>query len=972
MPSVPHILRLRRRRRDSHERSFSTRSGQIGLGCSALLGIAFAISLVLLTTSYALLARDLPNPETLPHLLEPPDGLLLNPTRIYDRSGVHLILSLEDEAVSRNEYLTFTGSASESIPEHLVNATIAISEPQLWSGFGFSLRGLLQGSHPTLAQRLTANLLLWDEPAGLRRSLRERLLAAQITARFGREKILEWYLNSADYGRLAYGADAAARLYLDKPAARLTLAEAALLAAVSETPALNPLDAPVTAFERQKAVLQAMFGRGDITAEEYLSASEEEISVRQAVDPLDDLAPAFTNLVLEDLAQIFGRDRILRGGLSITTTLDYNLQVQALCTRDSQIARLSPEDNSRDAMRETGTCPAARLLPTLPPTSRLTESSLQASVIVLDPRTGQLLAMVGSPQTGFDPAHLPGQPPGTLLTPITYLAGFTRGYNPASLVWDIPTGLPENAVAELSPTGDYLGPMRLRAALANDRLIPAARLFLQMGPANVLRTAQQLGLHFLTFSEDRPSYDLFLDGGEVTLLELSQTYGVFANQGLLSGQSVTNSNQTAPAIEPITVLSVVNDWGETLLDCQGLRLNCQPQTQPVISAQLAYLITDILSDEAARWPSLGHPNPLEIGRPAGTKIGQVAGNRQAWTVGYTPEFVVGVWAGLDDAASEDVLSPQWAAGLWHAVIQFASQSIPATDWPVPAGINTIVVCDPSGLLPTSDCPALVNDVFPSGSEPTQADTLFQRFQINRETGRLATIFTPPELIDEQVFMVVPPEAAEWAQDAGLPTPPESYDILFTQTTGDKDVYITSPGMFAKVNGEVTIRGHAAGQGFDSYRVQIGEGLNPTAWLQLGEDVQTPVNDGLLAVWDTRGLSGLYALQLLVVDENQDVNTTTVQITVDNQPPEIAIRYPDEGQRFELSPDDSLTFQVDASDDLGLATVEFYLDGKRLVSLNAPPFAFAWQESPGDHTLRVEAIDEAGNASEATRNFMIER
>lgn len=936
------------------------------------MGLTFALSLVVLAAGYAWLARDLPNPEALAHLLEPPDGLLHNPTRIYDRTGTHLIVALENDSTTQSDYLSIAADTSNAVPNSLVEATIAVAEPQFWSGYGFSSGGVLQGDHLTLAQRLSADLLLWDEPEGLRRALRERLLAAQVTARYGREKVLEWYLNSADYGHLAYGADAAARLYLGKPASQLSLAEAALLAAVSEAPALNPIDAPATARERQRAVLSAMLQQGLINLEESETALEEDIDLRLTVSPPDDLAPAFSNLVMENLSQIFGRDRLLRGGLKIRTTLDFDFQEQALCTRNAQIARIGTQVGPEEAHPKTETCQAARLLPTLSLNTPLTETGLHANVVVLDPKTGQLLAMVGSAQPGYDPAQSPGQSPGSALTPFTYLTGFSRGFTPASLIWDIPSGLPEIALSALAPSGDYGGPMRLRAAMANDRLIPAARLFQQMGPANVLRTAQQLGLQSLALPEDSAPYELLLDEGEVTLLELSQAYGVFANQGILTGRSHPSVNQAVPSIRPITVLSVIDDWGGILLDCQDLRLNCQIQSQPVISAQLSYLLTDVLSDEAARWPSLGHPNPLEIGRPAGAKIGRVAGDRSAWTMGYTPDFVVGVWMGLEESPGNAIIAPQWAAGLWHAVIQYANQSKPAVDWPVPAGISTVVVCDPSGMLPTSECPALVNEVFPSGSEPTQADTLFRTFQINRETGRLATIFTPPELIDERVYMVVPAEAADWAQQSGLPTPPESYDILFTQDNGSEDVRISTPGMFSKVSGEVTIQGSARGAGFAYYRVQTAEGLNPTSWLQVGDDVRTPVSEGLLATWDTRELSGLYALQLLVVDQDHNVSTTTVQVTVDNQAPEIAVRYPDEGQQFELPLESGLTFQVDASDDLGLASVTFFVDERQLVSLDSPPYAFSWQAIPGEHTLRVQAIDEAGNFNEVERSFTVER
>ncbi len=173
------------------------------------------------------------------------------------------------------------------------------------------------------------------------------------------------------------------------------------------------------------------------------------------------------------------------------------------------------------------------------------------------------------------------------------------------------------------------------------------------------------------------------------------------------------------------------------------------------------------------------------------------------------------------------------------------------------------VCDPSGLLPTKDCPSIVSEVFLNGNEPVQLDNLYQSFAINRETGYLATVFTPPQLIENKVFMMIPPEAQAWAKTANMPIAPTAYDAIQPSQI-NPDVNITAPALFAEVNGQVQIKGTAAGADFDRYRVLVGQGIDPQNWIQVGSDSTTPINDNVLATWDTTGLTGLYAVQLQVV------------------------------------------------------------------------------------------------------------
>jgi len=981
MPTVfaHEFLPLRVTRHTRTHRNRASHLSRAGFGCGILLSLLVALLFISLTIVYAAVAYNLPSPDLLVRLLEPPEGVLLQPTRLYDRTGEHVLVTLQNPAAIDRQYLPL-----KSFSSSFINATLARIDPTFMYNPGFSWNGFRQNSHPTIAQRLVSDLLLWDEPVSVRRTLRELLLAAQVTARFGRDKVLEWYLNNAYYGHLVYGADAAARTYFGKSATDITVAEAALLAVVADAPALNPFDAPQIALEHQNKLLQELFSQGLLTVDDYRQAVQETPAIREKLE-ISDIAPSFTQLVLESLGKYLNIERVRRGGLQIVTTLDNDLQLQAICATTTQLTRL-------EGIRPTGIpntesdCPAARLLPTIPGAGTPESQKLTANVIVLDPTSGQVLALVGAPSDGQATGRLPGHPPGSMLTPFIYLTGFTRGLSPSSLIWDIPSGLSHSndlsekidAAGILNWDGRFHGPLRLRNALANDYLVPAGKVLTQMGADNTWRITRQMGLSTLQTNDNQNAERLFFEGGEVTILEISQAYGVFANNGLWVGEPVDHSS--TPALEPATVLKVIEDSrignsgrignskGNVWLDCTIYSTECPLTARPVISTQLAYLMTDVLSDEPARWPSLGHPNPLEIGRPAGAKIGRTLDGKDTWTVGYTPRLVVGVWLGSQEIGTINNVSPTGSAGLWHAIIQYANRNQPVEGWTAPPGISSLEVCDPSGMLPSPECPVVVREEFLTGSEPTYPDTLFRSFQINRETGLLATVYTPPQWIEKRVYLMVPPEAKAWAKTAGVSTPPESYDVLFTPPTSTIDAEISNPAMFASVRGTVKIIGRAIGNRFDYYRLQIGEGLNPLSWVQIGVDIHIPMMNGDLASWDTTGLSGLYAVQLLVVDQDKHVETVTIQLSVDNQSPEVTIRFPTEGQPFEYLTNRYISFQVDARDDMNLAYVEYYIDGYLLTSLKNPPFVYPWKSTIGYHHLLVRVLDAAGNVSEATVTF----
>jgi membrane carboxypeptidase/penicillin-binding protein PbpC len=554
-----------------------------------------------------------------------------------------------------------------------------------------------------------------------------------------------------------------------------------------------------------------------------------------------------------------------------------------------------------------------------------------------------VLALVGDSSNGIQSGFLTPHRPGTLLTPFIYLTGFTRGLSPATLAWDIPGT--DSALDNLD--GQFRGPMRLRTALANDYLIPAGQVFDQMGAFLIQQTTLPFGLGISATT----AQGLLETENRYTILDMSRAYSVFAAQGTSVGFPSPNG------LVPSALLSIRSvdgidyaDWGV-------------PQSEQVVSAPLAYLINNVLSDETARWPSLGRPNPFELGRPVAAKPGATFDGLDTWAAGYTPQRVVVVWMGASQP-----LTFRPAAGLWSAVMQAASRETSSEGWLTPPGIVHLRVCDPSGLLPTAACPNVVDEVFIDGYQPVQADTLYRTYAVNRETGFLATVYTPQQLVEERVYLLVPPEARDWAVSTGLETPPTTYDTL-RASLPSPNVSITSPGMFADLKGKVIITGTAAGDDFAYYRLQAGQGLNPEAWVLIAEG-QDPVSAGTLAEWDTSGLNGLYALQLLLVRADDSLETATIQVMVDNDPPQIVLDFPKDGAEISLAENPKITFQPRVVDNLFLTSVEIYVDEKRLRSFKTEPFAASWNASKGEHTVRIMARDRMGNASTLEVKFTV--
>jgi len=496
-------------------------------------------------------------------------------------------------------------------------------------------------------------------------------------------------------------------------------------------------------------------------------------------------------------------------------------------------------------------------------------------------------------------------------------------------------------------------------------------LFSQIGYDNIEKIAQQLGITAISGNKDGGilsscnGCEIILDSGEISIVEAAQAFSVFANQGVLVGlPGKPDPSLNFHQLLPVSILSI-NDSVK-----RSWNHDPESEARPVISNQLAYLMTNILSDEGARWPSMNHPNPLEIGRPTGAKIGTTLKGNDVWTVGFTPQFVVSIWMGVPDSEGGTEIHPKISSTLWHAIIQFAVQGSSPDGWYQPPGITAMDVCDPSGLLPTLQCPNIVSEIFLSGQEPTQPDTLYRSIQVNSETERLATIFTPPELIEDRVYMNIPPEALTWADSVSIDKPPEIYDQIYTPIM-DPNVRIDSPVMLDHVNGILKITGQASGPEFRSYRLQAGEGINPSGWRVIQEESKNPVINDTLGIWDTSELNGLYAIQLIVLKENQSVDTATIQVTIDNRSPDLTIQFPEDEQIISQDENKTITIVIQADDNVGLEKLEYYINGSLVGTQSQAPYAFSWRTTVGSHQFSVKAIDTAGNESQEKITISVE-
>ncbi|RME42986.1 MAG: PBP1A family penicillin-binding protein, partial [Caldilineae bacterium] len=716
-----------------------------------LFGLIAAVAATLVGRA---LLVDLPHPDQLYRRTAAPS------TNIYDRHGV-LLYRITDPHQGYH-----TPLALDDIPPACREATIATEDASFFTNPGFDTRAMLRAlwsnvrrrrivsGASTITQQLARNLLL--SPAerteiSLKRKLREIILAWRITRAYSKEEILTLYLNETYYGNLAFGLEAAANTYFGKHAAELDLAECALLAGLPQSPSrYNPLEDLDAARARQADVLRLMVEHGFLSPQEAEQARREKLQFAAVPFPIE--APHFVMYVRGQLERRFGLEALYTQGLQVYTTLDLDIQRAAQRAVQYRLDELAQPEGS------------------LPP-----RNVRNAAVVVLTPRTGEVRAMVGSPNY-FDPridgnvnAAVALRQPGSSIKPITYAAAFdpalARRYGyapltPATMMMDVRTAFVTREGRPYVPQNydhRWRGPVLLRQALASSYNLVAVKVLNHIGLEAMTALARQLGI--TTFDDaDRFGLALTLGGGEVRLLELTAAYAAFASEGR--------------RVEPVTILRVT--------DAEG-RLLYRRQFEPgraVLDPRTAFLITDILSDNLARAGAFGTGSPLRLTRPAAAKTGTTTDFRDNWTIGYTPDFVTGVWTGnADNEPMRHVSGITGAAPIWHDVMEAIHRGRPARSFPRPDGLVQVTVCAVNGLLPSAGCARTLDEWFIAGTEPTQVDDWHVRLTIDRRNGLLAGPDCPPAYTLVRWFVRYPVEAEPWMARNHIQPPPDAYSPL---------------------------------------------------------------------------------------------------------------------------------------------------------------------------------------------------
>ncbi|MCP4536327.1 MAG: PBP1A family penicillin-binding protein [Chloroflexi bacterium] len=727
-----------------------------------IIAVIVAFLLILATVGVTRwLTVDLPAPDQLYERTAAPS------TRIYDRNG-RLLYEILDPHGGAHTPVPLT-----QIPTACASATVATEDASFYTNPGvdgwaiiralwINLRGgeILSGGS-TITQQLARNLLLSPEERieiSLERKLRESILAWRLARTYSKDEILTLYLNETYYGNLAYGIEAAARTYFAKSAADLDLAECALLAGLPQSPVFyNPLEDPSAAKTRQTIVLGLMVKHGYISQPEADLAAQEKLSFASVPFPIQ--APHFVMHVRGQLEREFGLEAIYTQGLQVYTTLDLDAQNAA-----RRIIRYRLEQL---------TSPRADQPP---------HNVRNAAVVVMDPITGQVLVMVGSPDY-FDPringavnATVTRRQPGSSIKPITYAAAFdparSNPLTPATMMVDVRTAYITREGDPYVPRNydrQWRGPVLLRQALASSYNLIAVKVLDYIGIERMTALARSMGI--TTFDDaDRFGLALTLGGGEVRLLELTAAYGAFANTGY--------------RVEPVTITRVEDSEGRVLKTWEtapGAR---------VMDERVAYLITDILSDNMARTPTFGEGSALRLARPAAVKTGTTTDWRDNWTVGYTPGLVVGVWAGnADNEPMQHVSGVVGAAPIWHDVTETLLKGRPAREFVEPPGMVRMEVCADSGLKsqvgsriedatrqPVA-CPRTLTELFIEGTEPTRLDDWHWLYVLDARNGWLAGPGCPPQFAVRERYTLYPAEAQDWVRDQIIPQPPGAYSPL---------------------------------------------------------------------------------------------------------------------------------------------------------------------------------------------------
>ena len=621
---------------------------------------------------YIEIFKDLPEPKALTESPIPVSS------KILDRNGTVLYRIYEDE--------NRTIVPLEDIPLTLIQATIAIEDQDFYDHYGFSPRGILRAfvanqkqesvqGGSTLTQQLVKNRLLTPERT-FKRKIKELILAILVENTYSKNQILEMYLNQAPYGGSTYGIEEASQKFFGKSVSDLTLEESALLAGLPAAPTIfSPYGSnPELAKTRQIEVLRRMAEENFITFEEANAAAKKELVL--ARNAIDIEAPHFVMYIRSLLAERYGEEALLNGGLIVKTTLDLPTQKSAQNIVSEEIERIN----------------------------RLNVSN--GAALVTNPSTGEILAMVGSinyfdfENDGQVNVTLRPRQPGSSIKPLTYALALESGKNPATYIDDAPITYTSQGSPPYSPKnydGKYHGSVTLREALASSYNIPAVKLLAEIGVSTLLSRAPDFGI--TTWDDPRRfGLSLTLGGGEVLMTEMAELYGTFANGG--------EHIRLNPIIE-------VRTYDGTVLYKNVCVLENKCQSNEALSPEVAYQVTNILADNRARTPAFGPQSTLTIpGQEVAVKTGTTNNLRDNWTIGYTSNSLVAVWVGNNDNTSMSYVASgiTGASPIWNSIMRTQlSEESPHT-FPIPNAVTFADVC-----TRMSDGSRTYQEVFLSGA-----------------------------------------------------------------------------------------------------------------------------------------------------------------------------------------------------------------------------------------------------------------
>ena len=718
------------------------------------------MGVLLIAILFLYYSRNLPDPNQLMSRNVPQS------TKIYDRNG-GLLYEIHGEY--KRTLVTL-----DQIPLQAREASIAIEDKDFYKEGGISPTGIIragitdilslhksQGAS-TITQQFVKNAILTDNKSWDRK-IREAILAIAIDAHFSKDQILQLYLNEIPYGRNAYGIEAASETYFNISAKDLDLAQSAYLAALVQAPTFyNPTGPNRAALDtRKNTVLTLMQQQGYITADQEKQAKAENVTFTSITNGIK--APHFVLWVENYLANKYGESTLEEGGLQVYTTLDPRMQDIAETVVKADVAK--------ETKYNVG----------------------NAALVAIDPKTGQVLAMVGSKDyfgTSEPAGCTPGKnctfepnvnvaiaqrQPGSSFKPYVYGTAFKKGFNysPASMLMDVVTDFGTYNGKDYIPhnySDESYGPVSMRQALAGSLNVPAVKTLDLVGVDNAVQTAHDLGI---TSPLADCGLSLVLGGCEVTLLDHVAAYSVIANEGV--------KNPETP------ILKILDENGTVLEQYQS-------NPQPVLDPEDAYELISIMSDNNARTFVFGANSPLTLpNRPVAAKTGTTQNFRDGWTLGFTPSLAAGVWAGNNDGTllkngSDGVVV---AAPIWHDfMLQALATTTPET-FTVPTGIEQVTVDSVSGLLPTDVTPSTKVETFADYSAPTTYDNVHIKVGIDSTTGQPATGSTPPGNITYNTYTVLHSEmpknpnwedpVEQWALAHGYTYPPN--DALILQPAG---------------------------------------------------------------------------------------------------------------------------------------------------------------------------------------------